>query len=108
MSRVGWIWGGRSADNPTEAAGFRHGLSATSNRSRITLDGGGMACGFAAKGQPKGRVAEAKQAADLAAGKQLRFAARSATPALTSSVSHSALGPWLAQPDGIQMSTRQQ
>jgi putative tryptophan/tyrosine transport system substrate-binding protein len=25
--RVGWIWGGRSAENPTEAAGFRQGLS---------------------------------------------------------------------------------
>jgi ABC-type uncharacterized transport system substrate-binding protein len=26
VPRVGWIWGGRSAGNPTEAAGFRQGL----------------------------------------------------------------------------------
>jgi len=26
IPRVGWIWGGRSAGNPTEAAGFRQGL----------------------------------------------------------------------------------
>jgi putative ABC transport system substrate-binding protein len=27
VPRVGWIWGGRSAGNPTEAAGFRQGLT---------------------------------------------------------------------------------
>jgi putative tryptophan/tyrosine transport system substrate-binding protein len=26
LPRVGWIWGGRSAGNPTEVAGFRQGL----------------------------------------------------------------------------------
>src|SRR6476660_5492124 len=26
VPRVGWIWAGRSAGNPTEAAGFRQGL----------------------------------------------------------------------------------
>jgi ABC-type uncharacterized transport system substrate-binding protein len=26
IARVGWIWAGRSAGNPTEAAGFRQGL----------------------------------------------------------------------------------
>jgi putative tryptophan/tyrosine transport system substrate-binding protein len=26
IPRVGWIWSGRSAGNPTEAAGFRQGL----------------------------------------------------------------------------------
>src|SRR5215831_13574973 len=26
VPRVGWIWSGRSAGDPTEVAGFRHGL----------------------------------------------------------------------------------
>ena len=26
IPRIGWIWNGRSAENPTEMAGFRQGL----------------------------------------------------------------------------------